>query len=69
MKAAARAAPDILEVLPGILLPSITQLIPRFGIPVLAGGFIRSADDVRAVMAVGARGVTTSQAELWGALE
>ena len=67
MKAAARAAPDILEVLPGILLPSITQLLPRLGIPVLAGGFIRSADDVRAVMAAGARGVTTSQAELWGA--
>jgi glycerol uptake operon antiterminator len=65
MKAAAKAAPDILEVLPGILLPSITQLLPRFGIPVLAGGFIRSSDDVRAVLTAGARGVTTSQAELW----
>lgn len=66
MKAAAKAAPDILEVLPGILLPSITQLLPRLGIPVLAGGFIRDVGDVRAVMAAGARGVTTSQAELWG---
>jgi glycerol uptake operon antiterminator len=65
MKAAARAAPDVLEVLPGILLPSITQLLPRLGIPVLAGGFIRSMDDVRAVMASGAAGVTTSQADLW----
>lgn len=68
MKAAARAAPDVLEVLPGILLPSITQLLPRLGIPVLAGGFIRSPDDVRAVMAAGAAGVTTSQADLWGGL-
>ena len=66
MKAAARAAPDVLEVLPGILLPSITQLLPRLGIPVLAGGFIRSHDDVRAVMAAGAAGVSTSQADLWG---
>jgi glycerol-3-phosphate responsive antiterminator len=33
---------------------------------VLAGGFIRSTDDVRAVMAAGAAGVTTSQADLWG---
>lgn len=65
MKAAARAAPDVLEVLPGILLPSITQLLPRLGIPVLAGGFIRSRNDVRAVMAAGAAGVTTSQADLW----
>jgi glycerol uptake operon antiterminator len=67
MQAAARAAPDVLEVLPGILLPSITQLLPRLGIPVLAGGFIRSEDDVRAVMAAGATGVTTSHADLWGA--
>ncbi|HEY8171373.1 MAG TPA: glycerol-3-phosphate responsive antiterminator [Candidatus Limnocylindria bacterium] len=66
MKAAASAAPDVLEVLPGIVLPSITQLVPRFGIPMLAGGFIRSADDVRAVMAAGARGVTTSEVDLWG---
>jgi glycerol uptake operon antiterminator len=66
MKAAARASPDILEVLPGILLPLITQLLPRLGIPVLAGGFIRSPDDVRSVMVAGAAGVTTSQAELWG---
>lgn len=66
MKAAARAAPDILEVLPGIVLPSITQLLPRLGIPVLAGGFIRTEADVTAVMAAGARGVTTSQSELWG---
>jgi glycerol uptake operon antiterminator len=65
MKAAARAAPDVLEVLPGILLPSITQLLPRLGIPVLAGGFIRTADDVRAVMVAGAAGVTTSETELW----
>lgn len=65
MKAAARAAPDILEVLPGILLPSITQLLPRLGIPVLAGGFIRSPEDVRAALTAGAAGVTTSQAELW----
>jgi glycerol uptake operon antiterminator len=68
MKAAARAAPDVLEVLPGILLPSIIQLLPRLGIPVLAGGFLRSKDDVRAVMAAGAAGVTTSQADLWGGL-
>ena len=69
MKAAARAAPDILEVLPGIVLPSITQLLPRLGIPVLAGGFIRSDADVRSVMAAGALGVTTSMAELWGSEE
>lgn len=65
LSAAARAHPDILEVLPGVLLPAITQLLPRLGIPLLAGGFVRSPDDVRRAMAAGAVGVTTSAAELW----
>lgn len=65
LSAAARARPDILEVLPGVLLPAITQLLPRLGIPLLAGGFIRSVEDVRGAMAAGAVGVTTSAADLW----
>lgn len=65
MHAVARAHPDILEVLPGVVLPSVIQLMPRLGIPLLAGGFVRSAADARAILAAGAVGVTTSAAELW----
>ncbi len=65
MKAVARAHPDILEVLPGVVLPQVIQLMPRLGIPLLAGGFVRTEADVRAVMAAGAVGVTTSATELW----
>jgi glycerol uptake operon antiterminator len=63
--AVARARPDIVEVLPGVLLPSIAAVMPRFDVPLLAGGFIRTDDDVRAVLAAGAAGITTSAEDLW----
>jgi len=60
-----RSNPNIVEVLPGVILPSVAALLPDFGVPVLAGGFIRTATDVDAVLASGALGVTTSAAQLW----
>jgi glycerol uptake operon antiterminator len=41
-------------------------LLPDFGVPVLAGGFIRTSSDVEAVLSAGALGVTTSSGQLWG---
>jgi glycerol uptake operon antiterminator len=61
-----RAAPHIVEVLPGVILPSVIGLLPPFEVPVLAGGFIRTEADVGAVLAAGALGVTTSSQALWG---
>jgi glycerol uptake operon antiterminator len=63
--AVTRAGPDIVEVLPGVILPLIAELMPRFDIPVLAGGFIRTEDDARRVLAAGASGITTSAPDLW----
>ena len=60
------ARPDIVEVLPGVLLPSLAAVMPRFDVPLLAGGFIRTDADARAVMAAGATGITTSAVDLWG---
>lgn len=64
--AIARSAPHIVELLPGVLMPSIVELMPPFTVPILAGGFIRTETDVRAVLDAGALGVTTSASELWG---
>ena len=64
--AIARSAPHIVEVLPGVLLPAIVDRMPPFTVPVLAGGFIRTEADVRAVLNAGALGVTTSTTALWG---
>lgn len=61
-----RTKPDVVEVLPGVLLPSLADVMPRFDVPLLAGGFIRTREDARAVLAAGAAGITTSAEKLWG---
>ena len=64
--AVSRAGPDIIEVLPGVILPALAALMPSFGVPLLAGGFIRTQADADAVIAAGAVGITTSAPNLWG---
>ena len=50
----ARAAPDIVEILPGIIFPEIAQTLQRLlSGPFIAGGFIRTAADVERVQAAG----------------
>jgi glycerol uptake operon antiterminator len=61
-----RSAPNIVEILPGVILPSVVGMMPRFDVPVLAGGFVRTEAEVHAILAAGALGVTTSSAALWG---
>jgi glycerol uptake operon antiterminator len=62
----ARAAPDIVEILPGIIFPevapTIQQLLPG---PFIAGGFIRTAEDVARVQAAGAILSSSSTYKLW----
>ena len=56
---------DIVEVLPGVILPDVRELMPRLAVPLLAGGFIRTEAQARAALAAGAVGVTTSAENLW----
>ena len=60
-----RSRPDIVEILPGVILPAINSLLPPLDVPMLAGGFIRTPLDARSVLAAGAVGVTTSSEGLW----
>ena len=66
MRTIARAAPDIVEILPGIIFPevapTIQQLLPG---PFIAGGFIRTAVDVARVQAAGAILSSSSTYQLW----
>lgn len=61
-----RSAPNIVEILPGVILPSVIGLLPPFDVPILAGGFVRTQADVVAALSAGALGVTTSSQALWG---
>ena len=62
----ARAAPDIVEVLPGIVFPEVAtrlqQLLPG---PFIAGGFIRTADAVARIRAAGGILSSSSTYALW----
>jgi glycerol uptake operon antiterminator len=60
-----RTQPDFIEVLPGVIPHIIAEVRERVGIPIFAGGLIRTVDDVEQALNAGATAVTTSQSELW----
>jgi glycerol uptake operon antiterminator len=66
VRSIARAAPDIVEILPGIIFPEVAQTLQRLlpG-PFIAGGFIRTAADVARVQAAGSILSSTSTHALW----
>jgi glycerol uptake operon antiterminator len=62
----ARAAPDIVEILPGIIFPEIAAILKQqLAGPFIAGGFIRTAADVARVSAAGAILSSSSTYTLW----
>jgi glycerol uptake operon antiterminator len=66
LAAVARAHPDIVELLPGVILPEVADLVlPRLNVPLLAGGFVREEGDLSAILRAGALAVTSSEPSLW----
>ncbi|WP_420708811.1 glycerol-3-phosphate responsive antiterminator [Bacillus sp. REN16] len=57
--------PDYIEVLPGAMPWMIHEVKDRLNIPVLAGGLIRTKEDVQKALEAGATAITTSKRELW----
>jgi glycerol uptake operon antiterminator len=60
-----RTQPDFIEVLPGVMPHIITEVHDRVGIPIFAGGLIRTVIEVEKALHAGATAVTTSHDELW----
>ncbi|PZD96301.1 glycerol-3-phosphate responsive antiterminator GlpP [Paenibacillus sambharensis] len=60
-----RTRPDFIEVLPGVIPHIIAEVLQRTGIPIIAGGLIRSAEDVTQALRAGASAVTSSNLGLW----
>ncbi|TMW70405.1 glycerol-3-phosphate responsive antiterminator [Alteribacter natronophilus] len=57
--------PDFIEVLPGVVPDLIAEVKERTGIPVIAGGLIRTVRDAEQALQGGASAVTTSKKEIW----
>lgn len=62
---ARQAQPDLIEVLPGLLPQWIREVKDRTGVPVIAGGLIRTREEAAAALEAGAAAVTTSRPDLW----
>ncbi|WP_047150461.1 glycerol-3-phosphate responsive antiterminator [Aneurinibacillus tyrosinisolvens] len=60
-----KTQPDFIEVLPGAMPNIIAEVHARTGIPIFAGGLIRTVDDVEGALGAGATAITTSNRELW----
>ena len=62
----ARANPDIVEVLPGVIFPEVASILQQaLPGPFIAGGFIRNAADVARIRAAGGILSSTSTYKLW----
>ncbi|MCG7409245.1 glycerol-3-phosphate responsive antiterminator [Paenibacillus sp. ACRRX] len=57
--------PDVIEVLPGGMPNVIRKVKQSTNLPILAGGFISTSEDVEQALQAGAEAVTTSNKQLW----
>jgi glycerol uptake operon antiterminator len=58
--------PDSVEILPGIILPYIQSELDKLHLPpIVAGGLIKTREDVDRLLASGAVAVSTSRRDLW----
>ncbi|TFE24725.1 glycerol-3-phosphate responsive antiterminator [Cohnella luojiensis] len=62
---AVKTKPDFVEMLPGVMPHLIAEVRERTGVPVIAGGLIRSSREMEDAFAAGAAAITTSRQELW----
>jgi glycerol uptake operon antiterminator len=61
-----RAQPDVVEVLPAVIFPSVVDEIrARLPLPIIVGGFVTNADQQQAALHRGALAISTSTANLW----
>ena len=61
-----RAQPHCVEILPALAYPEVAAAYPELlERPVLAGGLLKSPQDISSILAAGAAGVSTSYQGLW----
>ncbi|SDO27558.1 glycerol-3-phosphate responsive antiterminator [Alkalicoccus daliensis] len=57
--------PDCVEILPGVIPHIIKEIYEETKIPIIAGGLIRSHEEVQSALDAGAIAITTSNRDLW----
>ena len=59
------AQPDLVELMPGLLPSIIREFSESTEVPVVAGGMIRTTQEVQAAIRAGAVAISTSNRSLW----
>ena len=58
--------PDMIEILPGIIIPKMIKKICAMSrVPVICGGLIQEKEDVLNALASGAAAISTTSSEVW----
>lgn len=65
VKMVASSKADLVEVMPALVPKGIARMRELIGRPVIAGGMVVDAADVRSALSAGARAVSTSHEPLW----
>ena len=65
VKASQLINPDAIEIMPGIMPRIVDKLSKSMDVPVIVGGLVSEAADVRTAVENGALGVSTSSKEIW----
>ena len=56
---------DMIEIMPGIVVRVIERLKSEIDVPIIAGGLIETAEDVKSAETSGAFAVSTGKKDLW----
>ena len=59
------SAPDMVEMMPGILPEIIKEFNRNIGIPIIAGGLIKTKNEIYQALGAGAKAISTGKQELW----
>ncbi|MGV9330012.1 glycerol-3-phosphate responsive antiterminator, partial [Streptosporangium sandarakinum] len=65
LQSVARSQPDLVQLMPAIVLRYMERQARDLGVPYLAAGFVQGAQDVAEALHHGAAGVCTSDEGLW----
>ncbi|MFI7444796.1 glycerol-3-phosphate responsive antiterminator [Nonomuraea indica] len=65
LQAIARSRPDLVQLMPAVVLRYMEQQARELGVPYLAAGFVQGEADVVEALQHGAAGVCTSDRKLW----
>lgn len=59
------AKPDMIEIMPGVLVKAIKTLRTKMDIPIIAGGLIETVEEVALITEGGAAAISTGKPDLW----